>query len=799
MKKSKKTFPANIREPDKAVQELGKHLLEVGHFAKEIGEKLGFPLMAELCGLAHDWGKYTEEFKTYLENVAGVNGKKEQKKARRQRGKIDHSTAGAILVHDLFRGNLKVEAIFVSQIVCNTVLSHHSKSGIKDFVSFDEKSPFLKRLRKEEKDTRVREATINGNPEILQKIKDIAKSPEILEEAKNLLTKIKESERHAIPRSTYCGHIQRMLFGCLLQADLKSALKFQNSSETNPGEEAPPWSKIKNQIQEAGKDKTLLRKAKSPRGLFLMKHRGEGNLIESAFLFAAAHAKNNEKGQAPLKRIIFVSNDPKKLERARLQAKKMLPEKTVQMQEDCILAPLEERREKTTVVTQEWNRPVILTTTETFLRLLFSNHKAYSRLAPNLANSIIVFEDAQAISPRFTDLFVNSLNFLTKIMGSSLLLLGDDKTRFPAKEPEKGNLNFDEAVTLRKIGKEAHTNRAKTYPVDYRRKEGWTPEESADLAKKKNEKHHKILLILNTEEGARRALDRIQDSEEGEIPKTLYFGNRMSPAHLTQTTQALANDFKNRTSKLICVATLEAMPPGAKGKRGFSSIIQALAGLNDVRLENLEDSKHAEILLINTREVEPNKNKDLAEKQRASGRILNQRNRKGRKQNFPKEIQSYMEAFLHETKEQSSYPLNPSRIIGVPCKTSMLDLLSENNAAKKEWRNPTQGETNQLILAQAFSTAGRYFDSKEGMNIPVITPFKEGHEALTEALIKILTGKPVDFEEQGKILKGTEEHCIFLSKQEAEKLNLTGTIEKIDPDVNVYIASSGNYSLTTGI
>ena len=65
-------FIAHIRKSDGEKQTVSQHLIETAAIAREHAQKIGLPLMGELCGLLHDFGKYSDEFQAYIQSAHGL-------------------------------------------------------------------------------------------------------------------------------------------------------------------------------------------------------------------------------------------------------------------------------------------------------------------------------------------------------------------------------------------------------------------------------------------------------------------------------------------------------------------------------------------------------------------------------------------------------------------------------------------------------------------------------------------------------------------------------------------------------
>lgn len=88
---------AHYRKRDNTTHLVGEHLRSVGLLAAGFAGKLNIALAGELIGLLHDIGKYSQEFQDYIQSALGLVNCDEDDyvDADAQRGKVDHSSAGA--------------------------------------------------------------------------------------------------------------------------------------------------------------------------------------------------------------------------------------------------------------------------------------------------------------------------------------------------------------------------------------------------------------------------------------------------------------------------------------------------------------------------------------------------------------------------------------------------------------------------------------------------------------------------------------------------------------------------------
>ncbi len=131
---------AHIRRTDKEIQTVWEHLINVARLSSLYGNKIGVKRLAFLCGLYHDYGKFSTDFKEYIIAESNLTDQSQSK-----RGSVDHSTAGAKFLFEEFRNKSHDTGIqFITEVISNVVLSHHM--GLQDYLSPDMSSNFLRRV-----------------------------------------------------------------------------------------------------------------------------------------------------------------------------------------------------------------------------------------------------------------------------------------------------------------------------------------------------------------------------------------------------------------------------------------------------------------------------------------------------------------------------------------------------------------------------------------------------------------------------------------------------------------------------
>lgn len=247
-------------------QSIEAHLKGTGELAETFAAEFGAAANGKLCGLAHDIGKYSDEFQLRLRG-----GKK-----------VDHATAGAI---ECF----KIKAAF--EAVC--VIGHHSglpNVGHKDADTTESQTFFGRKLRAEQ----------GGIPDY----------------RKNWNGHIALPQDYFRPsgRGFATAFYIRMLYSCLVDADYIDTETFMNG-DAGRGNYEPLSalcdkltayiSKWNNPTREIDilRQKILnscIEKASAPRGIFSLTVPTGGGKTVASMAFALNHAAANS-----MKRIIY--------------------------------------------------------------------------------------------------------------------------------------------------------------------------------------------------------------------------------------------------------------------------------------------------------------------------------------------------------------------------------------------------------------------------------------------------------------------------------------------------------------
>ena len=334
--------------------------------AREFAGPLGFANVAQLTGLLHDLGKYSEAFQEYL---AGER-------------------PGSVETH---------HAVYGAALACNrkwlgpafAIAGHHAGlhnvSGLQELVS-GEKYDAMNRL-----DPLVKwfEAELGNIPEDLIE-------PEFANPDKD---------------KAVTEFYVRMLFSCLVDADFLDTEQFSTGRQRRPVKlDAPSLLKrlqlhrdefdssselnqLRNRVFE-----DCLGKAAEPAGFFSLTVPTGGGKTLSSMAFALEHARRHG-----MQRIIVVLPYLSIIEQNAAEYRKVLDPKN----EDIVIEhhsavvarkdDEEQGRSPEELAAENWDAPVIVTTSVQFIESLFANRTSKCRKLHNIANSVVLLDEVQTL------------------------------------------------------------------------------------------------------------------------------------------------------------------------------------------------------------------------------------------------------------------------------------------------------------------------------------------------------------------------------------------------------------------
>lgn len=487
-----------------------------------------------MVGQAHDIGKYSELF---------------QRRIRKEDVAADHSTAGA-----------QQTAAILGPPAAYCIAGHHG--GLPDGGA---------------------RTDIPGQPTLCGRLKKQV-PPYDAFSAEVSLSPVQPQLPLVMGRGGFTVSFwTRMLYSCLVDADYLDTEAFMQGATPPRGRvletdglldrlEAyiKPWWDAKTALNHSRCEilRACLDAGALPPGLFTLTVPTGGGKTVSSLAFALRHAKAHGK-----RRIIYVIPFTSIIEQTADEFRRILGDENVLEHHSNVdyddNEDFDEEARRKKLATENWDMPVIVTTAVQFFESLFACKPSRCRKLHNLADSVIIFDEAQTIPLPYLKPCVRAIAELTVNYGASCVLCTATQ---PALEPLFREVS--PALTFREI----------TPPVDlsvFRRVTYSQAGRLSDqeLAGRLNG-HTQVLCIVGTRKQAQSVYDLLD--EVG----SFHLSTLMTPNHrrrvLAEIRQRLLNE---KPCRVISTSLIEAgvdvdFPVVYRAEAGLDSEIQAAGRCN---------------------------------------------------------------------------------------------------------------------------------------------------------------------------------------------------------------------------
>lgn len=551
--------------PQPRAHPLREHLSEVGRRSGEFAAVFRSAEVASLAGLLHDVGKFSAQFQTNIRRENGFEAHIEGDTS----GPRDHSTAGAILAHQLahLQGDLRTALAFI-------IAGHHA--GLGD----------PQELRRRLENTALLEAAIRGGFSRNEADSLVAARPAWLPNADSPLF------RHTLEFWV------RMLFSCLCDADFLDTEAFYDRARGELRSGWPALSSLNDrltayvdrlEVQAANTEVNRVRReiraaaiASAPLspGFFTLTVPTGGGKTLTAMEFALRHAKHHGLG-----RVIVTVPLTAILEQNAEVYRRALGDDAV-LEHHSSVDTEDPRREtpRTRVATENWDAPIIVTTTVQLFESLFGNRTSRCRKLHNVARSVIVLDEAQALPVHLLDTILDGLKTLVRDYGVSVVFSTATQPAFTRRP------NFEQGI---ESAREIVPTDTKAFSRLRRVNVEWPaegpPVEYQELAKELAATND-VLAIVHKRTDARE-LTLLVDGAAGDS-STIHLSALMCPRHRTQVLEELRELRKQkRPSRVVSTQLIEAgvdvdFPLVYRAFAGLDSVAQAAGRCNrEGRLE----------------------------------------------------------------------------------------------------------------------------------------------------------------------------------------------------------------------
>lgn len=546
-----KEFLAHISEDEERKQFLTDHLEGTAQRAKVFAAAFGYGDWGYAAGKLHDIGKYSDKF---------------QRRIRKSNERVDHATAGGQLCGKL-RGGYTALAY--------AILGHHA--GLPDTggsADISDAATFCGRMKKQIEDYAAYQAEVSV-PEL--------KTPMFV------CTEYKDC---SYPYSFFI----RMLYSCLVDADFLDTEYFMKNGdvERDNGEEIEIlWEKLFQRIKPWLDNNTIdtingrrteilkecIQKGGMAKGLFRLTVPTGGGKTIASLAFALCHARKHG-----CERIIYAVPYTSIIEQNAGVFREILGVENVLEHHCNVDYESTDELRPMQLATENWDKPVIVTTNVQFFESLYGNTSSKCRKLHNIANSVIVLDEAQMIPNGYLIPCISALSELIARYHCSVVLC-------TATQPALQHF-FPDTVSCVELCPRVEEQfrffkRASVQII----KEKWTEEELEQQLKGKFQEGSQILCILNTKSAVQRVYDAV--AEEG----VYHLSTFMTPVHRRSVLKAIRQTLKEKKRCLVIATSLVEAGVDLdfqivyRQLAGIDSLIQAAGRCNREGKRSAEESK----------------------------------------------------------------------------------------------------------------------------------------------------------------------------------------------------------------
>lgn len=830
-------FLAHVRDSDGQKQMLVKHLEGVAHISRSSAEKLGLALAGELLGLLHDLGKYSDEFQHYLQSATGLLNPDDDEDfvdANGLKGKVDHSTAGAQLVWRELSKQGPLGQI-IGQILALCIASHHS--GLIDCLTSDPSSSvvdgYTRRMGKPDEKVHLEEALSKVDAKILGRLQDILGDKALIQRLKEAIHKISQNvpDRNELDFDTsrsvvaqfQIGLLVRYLFSCLIDADRMDTADFEKPKATRHrlNGHYTSWTELSQRLDDhlaslvphhpidsirQDISQKCLESALREKGIYTLSVPTGGGKTLASLRFALHHAKKHG-----MDRVVYVIPFTSIIEQNADVARKILEPKNhpedhgrIVLEHHSNLIP-EIRGWREKILTENWDAPVVYTTSVQVLEALFGAGTRGARRLHQLTNAVIVFDEIQTLPVRCVHLFNNAINFLAEQCGSTVVLCTATQPLLAQVDKKKGALRLVEGSEIMPDVQRLFADLRRVEVRDNRKSGGWSETEIADLALEASRNAGSCLVVVNTKKHAKSLykvlykllFEALTDNKDRSLYQlNLYhLSTSMCPVH-RRAILAKVREHLSRNESVLCIST-QLIEAGVDVD--FGSVIRYAAGLDSIaqaagRCNRNGNRKLGTVHVLNPTEENLERLPDIRIGQEKAKRVLDDYDsdpsRFGNDRIGPIAMEWYYQNYFFARANEMDYKVSAERI---GREDTLLNLLSINALAKGDYVRRNR-KAPDIFLCQSFMAAGKAFQAIDAPTQGVIVQYGvEGRKLVAELCAAH------EVEKQYALLRRAQQYTVNVFPHELKKLMKQGALPEVQEGTGIRYLNQRYYSKDFGL
>lgn len=742
--------------------------------------------------------------------------------AERDKGKIDHATAGAQIIWRHLHSSVGVGQ-FAVQFLAGSVVAHHNPLCLLDFVALDGVTPFGKRISKAAVSSHVDEAWSQADRDVVERAQKLLASPELLQEFSEALRRICLAQGNELLRQFHFGLLGRFLFSCLIDADRLSTANFEKPKSGNLRTTAlqVEWTPlvealerhitsfaIRNRVDDirCGVSEACLIAATRAKGIHTLTVPTGGGKTLASLRFALHHARFHSAAidGANIERIIYVIPYTTIIDQNASTVRAILGENNVIEHHSNLIPDKDTWRNR--VLSENWDAPVVFTTSVQFLNALFARSTNNARRMHQLAKAVIIFDEIQCLPVKAVHLFNNAINFLVQTCGASVVLCTATQPTLGKVDAAKGAVELRDGCEIMPDVASWFRELKRTSVVDHRKTEGWTSEDISILVLEQLKQQGSVLVVVNTKASALDLFERLQGATEDHV---YHLSTNMCPAHRKAVIANIKTclDLDN-PRPVICVST-QLIEAGVD--IDFGCVVRYLAGLDSIAQAAGRCNRHgvrsltpAPVFVVNPAKENTERLTDIQHGQQVSRRILDDFKADpeslDRDLTGPKAMRQFYDYYFFRRADEMSYRVSAKQNPKAECDFELLDLLSENTKAVANFRRTNRGnKPPSFPLRQAFATAAEAFEVIDAPTTGIVVPYgDEGHAVIAE-LASAYSTPDFPLADQVKLLRRAQQFSVNVFPNVLTKLNESGSVREVQDGAGIYYLDERHYHHSLGV
>ncbi len=807
-------YLAHIRKVDRETQSLFEHLAGVAEKSCNFASKIGLEKQGEIIGLLHDLGKYSAEFQTYLKSAGEIINPDDDDyvDAHGMRGKIDHSTAGAQFLFRRVSDNGK-EARLVAQVLALCVASHHS--GIIDCLSPDGTDVFAARMKKPGTKTHYDETNLKMDQEVRKRLNELLSYPDTIDALTKALKEVHDPEEQSRLTTFFKqGLLVRFLFSCLIDADRLNSADFEEphlAGLRNNGK-FRSWdelivrleNRLSNFTQRNDVDRLRLEisnncrdYAEKPQGIYLLTVPTGGGKTLASLRFALYHAKKYK-----MERIIYVIPYTSIIDQNAEEIRKFMEDRDVDgshlnrvvLEHHSNLTPEEETWQQK-ILSQDWDAPVVFTTSVQVLEALFGSGTRGARRMHQLARSVLIFDEVQTTPLRCVHLFNNAVNFLARNCGSTVVLCTATQPLLNSVDKRQGALSLSPEQEIMPDVERLFAELKRVEIMDKRKASGWSSDEVAELAVNELSDSGSVLVIVNTRKASKELYEKCRQRTHAEI---YHLSTNMCPAHRMEVLEKVRSCLDVHNLKTVLCISTQLVEAGVDVD--FGTVIRYVAGLDSIAQAAGRCNRNGlrlvgHVFIVNPAGENLDMLKDIKIGKEKAERVLEEYKKDPAffDHNIlgPKAIERYFKYYFYDRASEMKYSVGKKTILGRD--DNLLSLLSTNSTTVEDYERINRSAPN-IDFRQSFMTAARLFQAIDSPTRGIIVPHSEEGKRIISELCSVF-----DVAKQYTLIREAQRYSVGVFENEWKNLDNERAIHEVQKGTGIYYLDEQYYSSDFGL